>query len=91
MSVKGVEKERRRMGENLDKYLIKDHVKRREHEKKGMFVGIELLNGDKVFGVIEETRPNVFVVRDNRTDKSKSIHRALIKKFMYLIDGGVSE
>lgn len=77
------------MGENLDKYPIKDHVKRREKEKKGTFVGVELLSGDKIFGIVEETRPNVLVIRD-KENSLKDIHRALVKRYVHIIDGGAN-
>ena len=75
------------MGEDLSKHEIKDHAKRRRKEKKGLPIGVQLLNGDKVFGILEESRPNVLLVRD-RDNNLKDIHRALIKCFMFVLDGG---
>lgn len=77
------------MAENLDKYPIEKHVKRRQREKKGRLIGAELLNGDKVFGDIEETRPNVFIVKD-KEGQLREVHRTLIKRFMFIIDGGAN-
>lgn len=75
------------MGEDLTKHEIKDHAKRRTKEKRGRPIGVQLLNGEKVFGTLEESRPNVLLVRD-RDNKLKDIHRALVRRFMFVIDGG---
>lgn len=77
------------MGENLDKYPIQERVKQRKGERKGRFVGVELLSGDKVFGVLEETQPNVMLIRD-KENSLKDIHRTLVKRFMFLINGGAA-
>ena len=76
------------MGENLDKYEIKDHAKRREREKRGHFIGVELLNGDKVFGTLEESRPNILFIKCKGISSLREVHRALVKRFMFLIEGG---
>jgi hypothetical protein len=76
------------MGENLDSHEIKDHVKRRKKEKVGRTIGVELLNGDKVIGILEESRPNLLLVRDRADNKVKDVHRALVKRFMLIVDGG---
>ena len=75
------------MGEDLSKHEIKNHAKRRRKEKKGLSIGVQLLNGDKVFGILEESRPNVLLVRD-RDNKLKDIHRAMVSRFMFVLDGG---
>jgi hypothetical protein len=76
------------MGENLDNHKIKEHVKRRKAEKVGRTIGVELLSGDRIIGVLEETRPNILMVRDRKDGQIKDIHRALVKKFMLVADGG---
>jgi hypothetical protein len=76
------------MGENLDNHEIKEHVKRRKAEKVGRTIGVELLSGDRIIGVLEETRPNILMVRDRKDGQVKDIHRALVKKFMLVADGG---
>jgi|WetSurSiteA1Bulk_404760.scaffolds.fasta_scaffold57755_2 hypothetical protein len=76
------------MGEDLTKHEIKDHVKRRKKEQTGRTIGVELLSGDRVVGVLEESRPNVLMVRDRADGLLKDIHRALVKRFLLIIDGG---
>lgn len=76
------------MGENLDNHEIKEHVKRRKSEKVGRTIGVELLSGERIIGILEETRPNVLMVRDRKDGQIKDIHRALVKKFMLVADGG---
>lgn len=77
------------MGENLDKHEIKPQAKKRsKREKKGRVIGIELLSGDKVIGILEESQPNVLLVRDPETNTIRDIHRAIIKRFMVSIEGG---
>lgn len=78
------------MGEDLSKHEIKDHAKRRRKEARGRTIAVQLLNGDKVFGTLEESRPNVLLVRD-KDNNLKDIHRALVKRFMLIIDGGTND
>jgi hypothetical protein len=78
------------MGENLDQHEIKPQVKKRnKREKKGRIIGAELLNGEKIIGILEESRPNVLLIRDQKTGDIKDIHRAIIKRFMLRIEGGI--
>jgi len=80
------------MGENLDKHEIKPQVKKRSRkEKKGRVIGVELLNGEKIIGVLEESRPNILLIRDKETGDIRDIHRAIIKRFMLAIEGGRKE
>lgn len=75
------------MSEILDK-RIKEHNKKGRKEKKGRTIGVELLNGEKVFGILENSRTNVLLVRDFKDNRIKDIHRAIIKRFLILITGG---
>jgi hypothetical protein len=76
------------MGEDLSKHEIKDHVKRRKREREGRTIGVDLLNGDRIVGILEESRPNILMVRDRADNLLKDIHRALVIRFMFIIDGG---
>jgi hypothetical protein len=75
------------LGETLDK-RIKDHNKKGHKEKKGRTVGVELLNGEKIFGTLENSRTNVLLIRDFKDNRIKDVHRAIIKRFLILIKGG---
>ena len=76
------------MGEDLSKHEIKDHAKRRSREKKGRTIGVQLLNGNKIFGILEGSRPNILMIRDRENNDLKDVHRALVRRFMLVIDGG---
>lgn len=75
------------MGEKLDK-RVKDHNKKGHKEKKGRTVGVELLNGEKIFGTLENSRTNILLIRDFKDNRIKDVHRAIIKRFLILIQGG---
>lgn len=72
---------------DLDKHEIKEHVKRRRKEKQGRFLGLQMLDGTKIFGTLEESKPNILLVKDSEDNQVKDIHRALIKRFMLVVDG----
>ena len=76
------------MGENLDKHPIKNQAKRRLTEEHGRTIGVILLDGNRIIGTLEESRPNILVVRDWQTNTLKDIHRAIIKSFMLIVRGG---
>lgn len=75
---------------DLDSKEIKDHVKRRKKEKHGRFIGLQMLDGTKVFGLLEESRPNLLLIKDLETGQVKDVHRALIRRFMLVVDGGTN-
>jgi hypothetical protein len=75
----------------LTGYEIKDHVKRRKKESRGKTIGVELLNGMKIIGTLEESRPNILAVLDWEDEVVKDIHRALVRRFMIVIDGGKND
>jgi hypothetical protein len=67
---------------------ITEHTKHRKLEKRGRSVCVQFLRGDKVFGELVDHKPNILVVRDWSDGFVKEFHRATIRRFLLLIDGG---
>jgi|WetSurMetagenome_2_1015567.scaffolds.fasta_scaffold1356711_2 hypothetical protein len=69
---------------------ITSFTKSRRAEIKGRSIYIQLLNGEKVYGELIKHQPNIFIVKDPKDPEVlKEIHRATIKRFMIVVDGGV--
>jgi len=77
------------MGENLDRYDIKDTAKKRITEKNGRTIGVILLDGTRVVGTLEESRPNMLIIKDRTTNQLRDIHRAITRGFMLVAQGGL--
>jgi small nuclear ribonucleoprotein (snRNP)-like protein len=68
----------------IDKY-----TKRTRGEKPGYVIGLELKNGEKIFGRLVKTdKDTLYVETLDEPVIVKDVHRVLIKRRMILLTGG---
>lgn len=75
----------------LDQYIT-NYNKKRKREKSGRTVGVSLAGGELIIGELLRHETNKLYVKDWLDhDMEKEIHRATVKRFMIIIDGGGSD
>ena len=67
---------------------ITDHTKHRRTEKRGRSICVQFINGEKLFGELIEHKPNILIIKDWSDGFTKEFHRATMKRFLVIVDGG---
>lgn len=75
----------------LDKY-VPEKSRQRKREKNGRTIGLVLRDGKRIIGELINHETNKLRIKDWRdNDLEKDIHRALVIRFLLVIEGGKDE